>query len=54
MACFVVRRDWERLRLFCKNKPRLASDLNGITYINGDGSESQIRMELSNWLKRFC
>ncbi len=51
---FCGKKGLGKVAFVCKNKPRLASDLNGITYINGDGSESQIRMELSNWLKRFC
>lgn len=33
--------------------PKIASDLLGITYIDGDAAESQIRIGLSSWLKQF-
>ena len=52
MACFVVKKDVKRWHLYVNN-PRIASDLSGITYINGDDSESKMRIGLSNWLKQL-
>jgi len=34
----------------CKGKPRLASDLKGITYIDGDLGEIQVKMKLKDWI----
>ncbi|UZP04015.1 nucleotide-binding protein [Clostridium botulinum] len=35
-----------------KNKPKLASDLLGVTYISADLDEAVIRLQLKEWLKR--
>ena len=33
-----------------KGKPKIASDLNGVTYINGDEGELTIKRSLQDWL----
>ncbi|URZ03035.1 nucleotide-binding protein [Clostridium felsineum] len=34
-----------------KNKPKLASDLEGVVYIDANGDEAVVRQDLKNWLK---
>ncbi|MDO4170571.1 MAG: nucleotide-binding protein [Lachnospiraceae bacterium] len=34
----------------CKGKPKLASDLRGITYIDGDLGDTQVKFKLKDWL----
>ncbi|WP_080283796.1 nucleotide-binding protein [Clostridium botulinum] len=36
-----------------KNKPKLASDLSGVTYIDADNDEAVVRQSLKNWLRRI-
>lgn len=40
----------EKVCFVCKGNPSLASDLNGVTYINGDEKDITIRMKLQDWL----
>lgn len=49
---FCGKKGRKKVAFVCKNNPRIASDLLGITYIDGNGSESQIKLELSSWLKQ--
>ena len=34
----------------CKGKPKLATDLNGITYIDADLGEAQVTLKLRDWI----
>ncbi len=34
----------------CKGKPKIASDLKGITYINGDDGEYSLKSSLRDWI----
>lgn len=34
----------------CKGKPQLASDLKGITYIDGDLGDTQVKFKLRDWI----
>lgn len=36
----------------CKGKPHIASDLQGITYIDGDLGDAQVRARLKSWVDR--
>lgn len=36
----------------CKGNPHIASDLQGITYINGDSGETQVKTKLKSWIAR--
>lgn len=36
----------------CKGKPHIASDLHGITYIDGDLGDAQVRARLKSWVDR--
>lgn len=36
-----------------KNKPKLASDLSGVTYISADMDEAVVKKQLKNWLERI-
>lgn len=41
----------ENQSMYCsKGKPKIASDLNGVTYINGDEGELTIKRSLQDWL----
>ena len=37
----------------CKGKPHIASDLLGITYIDGDLGEAQVKVKLKSWLEKI-
>ena len=50
---FCGKKGRKNVAFVCKNNPKIASDLLGITYIDGDATESQIRIGLSSWLKQF-
>ena len=34
----------------CKGKPRIATDLKGITYIDGDKGEAYVYLKLKDWI----
>lgn len=36
----------------CKGKPHIASDLQGITYIDGDLGDAQVKAKLKSWVDR--
>lgn len=40
-----------RVCFVCKNNPKLASDLSGITYIDGNEGDITIKYKLQDWLK---
>ena len=40
----------ENVCFVCKGKPKVASDLKGITYIDGDLGESQVKLKLKDWI----
>lgn len=40
----------ENVCFVCKGKPKLASDLKGITYIDGDLGDTQVKFKLRDWL----
>lgn len=40
----------ENVCFVCKGKPQLASDLKGITYIDGDLGDTQVKFKLRDWL----
>lgn len=40
----------ENVCFVCKGKPQLASDLKGITYIDGDLGDTQVKFKLKDWL----
>lgn len=35
----------------CKGNPKIASDLKGITYIDGDLGDAQVKLKLKDWIK---
>lgn len=37
----------------CKGKPRLATDLQGITYVDGDKGELTVKSKLKDWLSEI-
>lgn len=40
-----------RVCFVCKNKPTLASDLSGLTYIDGNSGEITVKRKLKDWIK---
>ncbi len=40
----------EKVCFVCKGKPRLATDLQGITYIDGDKGDQTVKSKLKDWL----
>lgn len=42
--------DKKKVCFICKGNPSLASDLDGITYIDGDRGEMTIRKKLEDWI----
>ena len=40
----------EKVCFICKNQPKVASDLEGITYIDGNDSLTKIKLKLKDWL----
>lgn len=40
----------ERVCFVCKGKPQIASDLKGITYIDGEVGEAQVKLKLRDWI----
>lgn len=47
---FVGALNKENVCFVCKGKPQLASDLKGITYIDGDEGEYNVKMKLKDWI----
>jgi predicted nucleotide-binding protein len=47
---FVGKKGRNNVVFICKNKPKIASDLNGITYIDADNGEFHMKAELKDWL----
>ena len=37
----------------CKGNPHIASDLQGITYIDGDKGDAHVKMKLKSWVERI-
>lgn len=40
----------EKVCFVCKGNPKIASDLKGITYIDGDLGETQVKLKLKDWI----
>ena len=40
----------EKVCFVCKGTPKIASDLKGITYIDGDKGEYQVKSKLKDWI----
>lgn len=38
--------------IVCKGNPHIASDLQGITYIDGDSGDTQVKLKLKSWVDR--
>lgn len=47
---FVGALEKENVCFVCKGKPKIASDLKGVTYIDGDLGYSQIKLKLRDWI----
>ena len=43
----------ENVCFVCKGKPKLASDLKGITYIDGDLGDIQVKLKLKDWINEM-
>lgn len=41
----------EKVCFVCKGNPKIASDLKGITYIDGDLGEIQVKLKLKDWIE---
>ncbi len=39
--------------IICKGKPKIASDLSGITYVDGDKGERFVKSKLKDWLENM-
>ena len=48
---FVGSLGLEKAIFICKNNPKIATDLKGITYIDGAKTEYQIKPDLEAWLQ---
>jgi Predicted nucleotide-binding protein containing TIR -like domain len=48
---FVGKKGRNNVVFICKNKPKIASDLKGITYIDADKGEFHMKAELKDWLE---
>lgn len=47
---FVGKNGRNNVVFICKNSPKIASDLNGVTYIDADKGEYSVKIELKEWL----
>lgn len=47
---FVGALEKKNVCFVCKGRPQLASDLKGITYIDGDEKTTQVKLKLRDWL----
>lgn len=47
---FVGALSKENVCFICKGKPKIATDLKGITYIDGEEGTSQVKLKLRDWL----
>ena len=45
--------DKSKVCFICKGKPKIASDLKGVTYIDGDKGDIQTKVHLKEWLDRL-
>lgn len=43
----------DKVAFICENNPKIASDLSGITYINGAQTEHQIKPDIKAWLNQL-
>lgn len=43
----------DKVAFICENNPKIASDLSGITYINGEQTEFQIKPDIEAWLNQI-
>ena len=43
--------DKNKVCFICKGNPKVASDLKGITYINGDEGEYNVKAKIRDWLE---
>ena len=50
---FMGTLDKQKVVFANKNKPKLASDLSGVVYIDANKREAELRQDLKNWLKRI-
>ena len=50
---FLGALDKGKVCFVCKGNPRIASDLKGITYIDGDSGESIVKMKLRDWINNI-
>ena len=41
----------EKVCFVCKGNPKIASDLKGITYIDGNLGETQVKLKLKDWIE---
>lgn len=48
---FIGKKGKEKVTFICKNKPKIATDLLGMTYIDGDQGEYNLTPDLNDWLK---
>lgn len=48
---FVGKKGRNNVVFICKNKPKIASDLKGITYIDADNGDFHMKVELKDWLE---
>lgn len=48
---FVGKKGRNNVVFICKNTPKIASDLKGITYIDADKGEFHMKAELKDWLE---
>lgn len=43
----------DKVAFICENRPKIASDLSGITYIDGEQTEYQIKPDIEAWFKHL-
>lgn len=48
---FCGKKGRKKVAFVCKDNPKLATDLLGITYIRWEGSEAKLKIQLENWLE---
>lgn len=50
---FVGMKGRQKVTFACKNKPHIATDLMGITYLDAELDEGVLRKKIRDWLKRI-
>lgn len=50
---FVGVKGRKKVTFACKNKPHIATDLLGITYLDADLDQGVLRQRIQDWLQRF-